>query len=117
MLNPALAVDMVKRFLRLKQLFIHMINRSHKKKNFFFHVSGMAITRLSEEVLCNTSIFACMPEWSKAFIKRFAAIAAPPVLSDVLTKRTFIRGILCKVTAFLIKSNDDVLNLGSEVPS
>jgi hypothetical protein len=34
-----------------------------------------------------------------------------------LTKRTFIRGILCKVTAFLIKSNDDVLNLGSEVPS
>ena len=78
-----------------------MTSRSHRKHHLSHHLQWGACTSVSLVLRLRTNISASTPLAQRASIRRWAATAAPPVDSLVLTMRTFIQvGIvyLTKVT-------------------
>ena len=97
-LKPVLAMETVKRFFRLKRLFVQITSLSQRKVHFFCQSLPTGITCSDWLSLCRTSIFTSVPAvWSDS-IRRLAAMAAPPVFSDVLIISTLmLRNVLAKV--------------------
>ena len=60
-LKPVLAMDMVKRFFRLKRLFVQITTLSHKKVYFFCQFLPTEITCSDWLSLWRTSIFTSVP--------------------------------------------------------
>ena len=90
-----------KRLCFLKRLAIHITMRSHTNCQICRHDFFSATTVTWSVCLSRTSILALMPLFFKASIRRLAAIAAPPVRSDVFMISTLIfRQSFCKGTIF-----------------
>ena len=85
-----------KRFFRLNPFFIQIMNRSHRKFHFCFHEEGRGTVVMLSVCLSRTNIFAFTPLLFNASVNRWAATAAPPPRSDVLTMSTLIIDILGK---------------------
>src|SRR5690606_30470938 len=65
--------------------------RSRSERKSFISLHPLLVTSSLSERLSRTSIFTPTPLAWSAFINRKAAIAAPPLTSDVLIISTFIR--------------------------
>ena len=94
---PVLAMSTMKRLCFLNWLAFQMTIRSHTNCQIFHKDLFSPTTVILEVCLSRTSILACMPLFRRASIKRLAAMAAPPVLSDVFIINTLM--VLCKVYA------------------
>ena len=94
-LNKGFAIDTEKRFFFEKWLLIKMIKRSHTnlrspRYRCIVFCSTPIISGLFE-IFFFTSSFTFTPLFLRADIRRLQAIAAPPVFSDVLISKTFIK--------------------------
>ena len=90
MSKPVLAVDTLNRFLRWNRLHIHICSRSYRKYHSAAMWWFMPMTVSESVSLSRTNILAFTPLFIRAFIRRLAATAAPPVCSLVFTISTFI---------------------------
>lgn len=89
--NPVLAMDTLKRFFRLKRLFAQIMRRSQINVNFLCQDLPTVCTLSEWLVLCSTNIPVSIPAPLSDSIRRFAAIAAPPIRSEVLMISTLMR--------------------------
>ena len=94
-----------------------MTSRSHRKHHLSHHLQWGACTSVSLVLRLRTNISASTPLARRASIRRWAATAAPPVDSLVLTMRTFIQVRIVyrtKITkkADMTKSNAVIMYVG-----
>ena len=87
---PALAISISNRCCLLKCRWQNTTSRSHKKCQRFIGDLGRGTTVRVSLSFSRTSILAFTPLLLRAFIRRLAATAAPPVRSLVFTINTFM---------------------------
>ena len=97
---PVLAMSTSNRWYRRKRLALQITIRSHMN----FHTCNQLLfkrtTLIWSVCLSRTSILALIPLFFSDSINRLAAMAAPPIRSDVFIIRTLMGKSLCKCTVF-----------------
>ena len=110
---PKFAASTSKSLCLRKPFAFHIVNLSRRKLYFILPVSRGSATVIASDSLRLTSMVALMPLLPKASRNRAAAIAAPPVCSDVFTISTLIPKV---VAMFLVLINNETCYL-REIPS
>lgn len=90
-IEPRIGNGYPKRFFRLKRLFAQIMRRSQINVNFLCQDLPTVCTLSEWLVLCSTNIPVSIPASLSDSIRRFAAIAAPPIRSEVLMISTLMR--------------------------
>ena len=90
MFVPVLAMSTAKRLCFLNRFAFQMTMRSQMNCHTFHHDFFSCTTLIWSVCLSRTSILAFIPLFFRASIRRWAAMAAPPIRSDVLMISTLM---------------------------
>ena len=110
-LVPVFAMSTANKLCFLKWLACQITTRSQMNCHTFHHDFFSSTTLIWSVCLSRTSIFVFIPLFFKASMRRLAAMAAPPIRSDVL----MISTLMCIKVYANVRFLEDILDISSKL--